>query len=190
MKTQSRIALAGSARMRYYVYIGLPARLSGRVEAVSRRFGKRPPSDPHLTLLIPGALAPGRTEGELVAALRRAAAGIVPCRVRYRGVGFFGAKDFIYVTVHRTRPLVACHQACKRAVRGLLVADRPYLFARPHITLAGRFSPEDGARAWAALRRASFDGAFECREIQLWRKGEHQRRWSLVETFPLLGDRR
>lgn len=174
--------------MRYYVYIGLPARLARRVDAISRRFHKRPPSDPHLTILIPRTLAPDRTEDELVAALRRAAAAARPCRVRYRGVGYFGARDFIYVAVHRTRPLVACHEACKRAVRGLLVADQPYLFSRPHITLAGRFSPEDGAAAWETIRRRTFDGEFRCREILLWRKDDHQARWSLVARFPLGGD--
>jgi 2'-5' RNA ligase len=173
--------------MRYYVYIPLPARLSARVAAIGARYRKHPPSEPHVTVLIPRTLAPGRSERELVAALRDATAQLAPCRVTYRGVGYFSDKEFIHVPVHRTRALVACHDTCVRAVRGLLTSDRPYLFIRPHITIAGRLSPDDGAGAWQALRNRSFDGEFRCRELMLWRKPEAATRWRLVHRFPLGG---
>jgi 2'-5' RNA ligase len=171
--------------MRYYVYIAPPARLSARVAGIAARYHKHPPSSPHLTVLIPRTLAADRSERELVAALRDAASRLAPCRVTYRGVGYFGEKAFIHVPVHRTRALVACHEACALAVRGLLVSRRPYLFVRPHITLAGRLSPAEGAKAWEALRRKRFNGQFRCRELLLWRKRETEARWRLVGRFPL-----
>lgn len=178
----------GMIASQYYLYVALPAPLSRRVAAIGRRYGSDARSGPHITLVIPRTLAAGRLETDLVTALTAATARVSPFRVRYRGVGYFGEKDFIYASVHRTPGLVACHQACLRAVRGLLEpSERRVSFARPHITLAGRLAPEAGARAWRVLRGRRFDGAFQCRQVLLWRRPDGRSRWELAARLTLGG---
>lgn len=175
--------------MQYYIYVALPTRLSKRIAAIGQRYPGTSRSAPHITLVIPRTLAAGRNERELVCALRDAVAPLAPCRIRYRGVAYFGRKDFIYVPVHKTRALRACRDACVRAVKGLLDQHRPDQFLRPHITLAGRLAPEDGDRAWRALRDRTFDGQFLVRDILLWRMGAAGTRWRLVSRLRLGGGR-
>ncbi len=174
--------------MDYYVYIALPARLSRRVAAIGKRYQSSTRSEPHITLVIPRTLASGKSERDVVRELREAAAHIAPCRITYRGVGYFGNKDFIHVPVHRTRALRSCHDACVRAVKGLFETGRPDPFSRPHITLAGRFTPEDGNKAWQVLKRKIFDGQFLCKEILLWRRRTTDPRWRLVSRCRLGGE--
>ncbi len=169
----------------YYIYIALPSRLAKRVEAIGRKHPGTSRSAPHITLVIPRTLVTGRSERDLVRALRDAAASLAPCRIRYRGVAYFGSKDFILVPVHKTQALLRCRDACVRAVRPFLEQRRPDQFLRPHITLAGRLMAEDGERAWQALRHRSFDGQFLCREILLWRMGPGGTRWRLVSRIRL-----
>ena len=176
-------------RMQYYIYVALPARLSKRVAAIRKTYPGTFRSDPHLTLVIPRTIAPGRRERELVRALREATATLTAYEVRYSGVAFFGSKDFIYVPVHKTHRLRACRDACVRAVSGILERSRPDRFRRPHITLAGRLPPEDGTRAWRALGRRTFDGRFRCREVVLCRMDTSDARWRLVSRFRLGGGR-
>lgn len=173
--------------MLYYVYIALPAGLTSRVAAIATRYQSTARSDPHITLVIPRKIAHRKREHELVRALREAAGTLAPHRITYQGVAYFGRKDFIYVPVRRTRELTLCHEACIRAVRGILEPSRPERFRRPHITLAGRFSPEDGDKAWRMLRHKNFDGQFLCREILLWRMDTADTQWQLVSRCRLGG---
>jgi 2'-5' RNA ligase len=174
----------------YYLYVALPARLSSRVAAIGRRYGSDTRSDPHITIVIPRTLARGRRERELVRAVAEAARTLSPCLVTYRGVDYFGARDFIYVPVRRTHGLRACHDACMRAVDGLLEASpRTVTFDRPHITLAGRLPPERADRVWQMLARKRFEGQFLCRELVLLRKRTGETRWQPVSRIPLGGRR-
>jgi 2'-5' RNA ligase len=173
--------------MQYYIYIALPAGLSKRVAAIGKKYPGTSRSAPHITLVVPRTLTTGTSERALVRALREAVAAQSPCAIRYKGVAYFGSKDFIYVPVHRTRALRACRDACVRAVRGILERRRPDRFLRPHITLAGRLSPGDGERAWRMLGRKTFDGQFLCREVLLWRMDTTDARWRLVSRFRLGG---
>lgn len=175
--------------MQYYIYIGLPRGLSKRVAAIAKTFASDARSAPHITLLIPRTLARGRSARALIRALRNATATLAPFRIRYRGVAYFGGKDFIYVPVHKTRALRACRDACVRAVEGLLEQRRPDRFLRPHITLAGRLAPREADQAWRALRRRAFDGQFVCREVLLWRMDTAAARWRLVSRLRLGGHR-
>lgn len=173
--------------MQYYIYIALPSELAKRVGAIRRRYPGQWRSLPHITLVIPRTLASKRTERELVRALRDAAATVAPFTIRHKGLACFGPKLFIYVPVHRTSGLRACRAACVRAVEGLLDVGLPDPFRRPHITLAGRMTPDEGKQAWRAVKRRSFDGQFVCRDIRLWRMGKNEKRWRLVSRFRLGG---
>lgn len=178
---------------RYYLHIAVPAALSRRVSAIGRRYGSDARSAPHITIVIPRPLAKGRRERDLVRALREAVGRLEGFPIDYGGVSYFGAKDFIYVTVERTRALVACHRACTRAVAGRLdPSDRHVTFSRPHITLAGRLTPDRADAVWQVLRRRRFVGRFVCRELLLWRMRAGEARWRLVCRLPLaaLGARR
>ncbi len=173
---------------KYYIYVPLPAGLSRRVSAVGRRYASDARSAPHLTLVLPRTLATGRRERQLVRALLSSVSALSPFVITYRGVSYFGDRDFIYASVRRARALVACHDACLRAVAPLLdPSDRHLTFARPHITLAGRLAPEDRDRAWRVLRLKRFEGQFVCRELLLWRMRAGETRWRLVSRIPLGG---
>lgn len=88
----------------------------------------------------------------------------------------------------RPRALVACHRACMRAVAGRLdPSDRYVPFSRPHITLAGRLTPDRADAVWPVLRRRRFVGRFVCRELLLWRMRAGEARWRLVCRLPLTG---
>jgi 2'-5' RNA ligase len=174
-------------RMQYYIYVALPARLSRRVAAIRQKYPGTFRSDPHLTLVIPRTIAPGRSERELVRALRDATASLSPYEIRYSGVSFFGSRDFVYVPVYKTHPLRECRDACVRAVRGILEDGRLDRFRHPHITLAGRLPPEDGLRVWQALEGKTFDGRFRCREVSLMRMNATDRQWRLVARCRLGG---
>jgi 2'-5' RNA ligase len=173
--------------MQYYIYVALPARLSRRVAAIRKTYPGTFRSDPHLTLVIPRTIAPGRSERELVRLLRDATATLAPYEIRYSGVAFFGSKDFVYVPVQKTRALRACREACVRAVRGILEERRLDRFRHPHITLAGRLPPADGLRVWRALAGKTFDGRFRCREVLLMRMNATDTRWRLVARLRLGG---
>ena len=175
--------------MHFFVYVPLPARLSRRVAAIARRHHADLRSAPHITIVVPRTLARGRTEAELVQALRLAAARLPPFPITYAGLGYFGDREFVYVPVRRTRALVSCHESCVRAVRGMLERGRPDAFRRPHITLAGRLPPDEGDRAWRALKRKRFAGRFMCRELLIWRKPNDGARWRLAGRCPLTGRR-
>lgn len=170
----------------YYLHIAVPAVLSRRVSAIGRRYGSDARSAPHITLVIPRTLAKGRRERDLVRALRDAVGPLDAFPIDYAGVSYFGDRDFIYVAVDRTRALVRCQRACTRAVAGRLdPSDRHVTFARPHITLAGRLSPERASAAWQALHRRHFAGRFICREVLLWRRRAGEARWQLVSRLTL-----
>lgn len=173
--------------MQYYIYIALPTDLAKRAGAIRRRYPGQWRSLPHITLVIPRTIAPKRTERELVRALRDAAATVAPFTVRHTGLAAFGPKFFIYVPVRRTSGLRACRAACVRAVQELLEEGRPDPFRRPHITLAGKMTPDEGKQAWRALKRRNFDGQFLCKDIRLWRMGANDARWRLVSRFRLGG---
>ena len=135
--------------MRYHAYIALPARLGKSVAAMTTPYPGQPPSVPHVTFVGPRAIVSVDREAELVRALRSAVSTLPPCTVACDGTAFFGMKEYIYIVVVLTPWLARCHEACARAVEGILEPPlQPALGFRPHITLAARLSEDQGAAMW------------------------------------------
>jgi 2'-5' RNA ligase len=172
---------------RYFIYIALPAALTRRVAAIERKYRGLSLADPHVTVIVPREIYPGRREQEVVDAVRHATRALAPFTVSYRGVSYFGRKQYVYVPVRRSRALVDCHLACARALEPLLkpVMSRPERFLKPHITLVARILHDEGEAVWNALVRRKFDGRFACSDIVLLRMEESETRWQLVRRFRL-----
>jgi 2'-5' RNA ligase len=172
---------------RYFIYIALPAALTRRVAAIERKYRGLSLAAPHVTLIVPREIYPGRREEDVVEAVRKATLPLASFTVAYKGVSYFGRKQYVYIPVRRTRALVSCHLACARALKRVLkpVRSRPERFLRPHITLVARILQHDGEAVWNALEHRRFAGGFVCTEIVLLRMGESETRWRLVRRFRL-----
>lgn len=172
--------------MRYHAYIALPAHLGRKVAAVTTPYPGQPPSVPHVTLVGPRAIVTVDREAELVRALQVAARTLPPSTVAYDGTAFFGIKEYIYIVVLLTPWLARCHDACNRAVEGILEPPfQPPLGFRPHITLAARLSEGHGAAMWQRLKDVPFTGSFRCREIHLMRQSGRDAPWHRLARLRL-----
>lgn len=171
--------------MKYYVSTSLPKHIFERVEQIERKWQGESASDPHLTLMVPRTLLPGKTETELVQAINTAIYQIPIFSIIMTGGGYFGNKENIHICVKRTSELVACHEAIMRATEGILAPVEGEFghLPHPHISLASRLTPEKGDQAWEALKDEDFAFCFACTAVYLQGKEPKDKCWRHIETI-------
>ncbi len=171
--------------MRYYIHIPLPKDLRDRVAAIEFKYQGESGSEPHITLVPPLELCEGMSEQNLREAVNLAVQLVDPLLVTQNGMGYFGNKETIFIGVERTFELLVLHRVLVEQVSGILKpSDGPFAdLPTPHITLATHLSPEQGKKAWVALKDKSFFSQFICDKVALLRKGQGDQHWNIVKNF-------
>ena len=177
--------------MRYYIHIPLPEKLREVVRAVEEEYQGKSGSDPHITIIPPREIIEGRTEQELVKAIKLATKDSIMTKIIERRVGYFrnsaGDVQTVYIGIYKTPALSWLHDELARGISGILEPPTSDFadFKVPHITLATKLSPKRGLEAWVALRDESFFTSFWGNTFILLRKDVDDERWQEVRSFKI-----
>lgn len=173
--------------MKYYFYASLPIEIRVEVMRVRRKWQWDDGTfDPHLTVVKPRILLPGKTETDLINTLNIDFLGN-SFPVELANAGFFGNYENIHISVKRTPGLVTCHDQLLRVTDGILASDRSEFIdlPGPHFTLFNDLLPEKGKKIWNEIKTMNFSHSYFCHVIHLLKR-EDKGRWERVYQIGLL----